>query len=173
VSVKIKLSELNRCSQSEFVAVCGPFFEHSPWVAERAAGHRPFDSRTHLHRALCTMVDEALPEQQLALVCAHPDLARRATQAGGLTSASAFEQSAAGLNHLVADDSRQFDDYNAAYRAKFGFPFIICARENQKASILAAFAARLKNTREIELGTALDEIGKIAWHRLADAIEEA
>jgi OHCU decarboxylase len=172
VSVKIKLSELNRCSPAEFIAVCGPFFEHSPWVAEQAAARRPFGSRTELHRALCRMVDEALPEQQLTLARAHPDLARRAPQAGRLTSASAFEQSAAGLNHLVADDSRQFDEYNAAYRAKFGFPFIICARENQKASILEAFATRLKNTREIELRTALDEIGKIAWHRLADAIEE-
>jgi 2-oxo-4-hydroxy-4-carboxy-5-ureidoimidazoline decarboxylase len=170
--MKIKLSELNRCPPTKFVAICGPFFEHSPWIAELAAARRPFGTRAELHRALCTMVDEALPEQQLALVCAHPDLASRATQSRGLTSASAFEQSTAGLSRLVADDSRQFEDYNAAYRAKFGFPFIICARENKKASILEAFAVRLKNTREIELRTALDEIGKIAWHRLADAIEE-
>ncbi len=46
------------------------------------------------------------------------------------------------------------------------------ARENKKTSILDAFAARLKNNREVELRTALDEIGKIAWHRLTDAIEE-
>jgi 2-oxo-4-hydroxy-4-carboxy-5-ureidoimidazoline decarboxylase len=169
--MKTKLSELNRCPPSQFVAVCGLFFEHSPWVAERAAGQRPFGNRTELHRALCAIVDEASADEQLALIRAHPDLAR-ARQAAALTTASTFEQSAAGLSHLAANDSQQFDEFNAAYRERFGFPFIICARENQKASILAAFAVRLKNTREVELRTAIDEIGKIAWHRLADAIEE-
>jgi 2-oxo-4-hydroxy-4-carboxy-5-ureidoimidazoline decarboxylase len=170
--MKIKLSELNRCPPAQFVAVCGPFFEHSPWIAERAAARRPFGSRAELHRAMCAIVAEASAEQQLSLARAHPELSHRATPSGGLTSASASEQSAAGLNLLAADDSKQFDDYNAAYRAEFGFPFIICARENRKASILEAFATRLKNTREVELRTALDEIGKIAWYRLTDAIEE-
>ena len=169
--MKIKLSDLNRCPPSEFVAVCGPFFEHSPWVAERAAAPAIQQSNGAATRALA-IVAEASTGQQFALVQAHPELARRTPQAAGLTSASAFEQSAAGLNRLDADDSQQFADYNTAYRAKFGFPFIICARENKKASILDAFAARLKNTREVELRTALDEIGKIAWHRLTDAIEE-
>jgi 2-oxo-4-hydroxy-4-carboxy-5-ureidoimidazoline decarboxylase len=168
----IKLSELNRCPLSKFVTVCGPFFEHSPWVAERAGGKRPFGSRTELHRAFCAIVDEASAEEQLALVRAHPELGRRAPQTIGLTSTSAFEQSAAGFSHLAADDSKQFDELNTAYRAKFGFPFVICARENKKASIAAAFAARLTNSREVELGTALDEVRKIAWHRLADAIDE-
>ncbi len=127
--MKIKLSELNRCPPSEFVAVCGPFFEHSPWVTERAAARRPFNSRTELHLALCAIVAEASAEEQLALARAHPELARRAPQAVGLTSASTFEQSAAGLGRLDADDSQQFAYYNGAYRAKFGFPFIICAGE--------------------------------------------
>ena len=83
-----------------------------------------------------------------------------------------FEQSAAGLAHLASNDAQQFDENNAAYRSKFGFPFIVCARENTRATILATFAARMNNTQEAELKTALDEIGKIAWHRLVDAIEE-
>ncbi len=83
-----------------------------------------------------------------------------------------FEQSAAGLAHLASNDAQQFDEYNAAYRSKFAFPFVICARENKQATILAAFAARLNNTQEAELRTALEEIGKIAWYRLVDAIDE-
>jgi 2-oxo-4-hydroxy-4-carboxy-5-ureidoimidazoline decarboxylase len=170
--MKIKLSELNHCSPSEFVAVCGPLFEHSPWVAERAVGRRPFTDRTQLHRALCATVDEALPEEQWALVRAHPDLVGRAARTGDLTSASTSEQSAAGLTDLSPDDVRQFDDFNSAYRSKFGFPFVICARENKKAAILAAFPKRLAHTQQAELRTALDEIAKIAWHRLLDAIVE-
>jgi 2-oxo-4-hydroxy-4-carboxy-5-ureidoimidazoline decarboxylase len=170
--MKIKLSELNRCSPSEFIAVCGPLFEHSPWVAERVAGRRPFNGRAELHRALCATVDEASPDEKLTLVRAHPDLVGRAARTGSLTSASTSEQSAAGLTDLAPDDARQFHDFNAAYRSKFGFPFVICARENKKAAILSGFAARLENTQAAELRTAVDEIAKIAWHRLIDAVEE-
>jgi 2-oxo-4-hydroxy-4-carboxy-5-ureidoimidazoline decarboxylase len=170
--MKIKLSELNRYSPSEFVAVCGPLFEHSPWVAERAVSRRPFTDRTQLHHALCATVDRASPEEQLTLVRAHPDLVGRAARTGGLTTASTTEQSAAGLTDLAPDDMRQFDDFNAAYRSKFGFPFVICARENKKNAILAAFPTRLAHTQQTELRTALDEIAKIAWHRLLDTVEE-
>jgi 2-oxo-4-hydroxy-4-carboxy-5-ureidoimidazoline decarboxylase len=170
--MKIKLSELNRCSPKQFVAVCGPLFEHSPWIAERTKDGRPFARRTDLHRALCMTVDAASADERLLLVRAHPDLASCAPAKGELTDASVSEQSAAGLKNLGSYDAKQFDDLNAAYRAKFGFPFIICVRENKTASILASFAARLNNTYETELRTALDEIDKIAWHRLVDAVDE-
>ncbi len=170
--MKIKLSELNRCSPSDFVAVCGLLFEHSPWIAQRTASARPFDSRQALHEALRQTVDTATSDEQLTLVRAHPDLVGRAALGRNLTQASAAEQAASGLADVALDDALRLDDFNAAYRSKFGFPFVICARQNRKEAILAAFPARLANTRDQELRTALDEIAKIAWHRLFDAIEE-
>jgi len=170
--MKIKLSELNRCSPCDFVAVCGPLFEHSPWIAQRTASARPFDSREALNEALRQTVDTATSDEQLTLVRAHPDLVGRAALGRNLTQASAAEQAASGLADVALDDALRLDDFNAAYRSKFGFPFVICARQNRKEAILAAFPARLANTRDQELRTALDEIAKIAWHRLFDAIEE-
>ncbi len=38
------LSELNTCSEAQFVAALGNIFEHSPWIAARAAQQRPFAS---------------------------------------------------------------------------------------------------------------------------------
>ena len=55
---------------------------------------------------------------------------------------------------------------------KFGFPFVICARENRKEAILAAFPVRLAHTREQEIAAALAEIAKIARLRLRDAVTE-
>ena len=169
--MRITLSELNACQALEFVAICGPVFEHSPWIAERTASRRPFQTRDDLHAALCATVGEASAEEQLSLVRAHPDLVGRAAQRD-LTDPSRREQAAAGLGELSPEEIRLFAEYNAAYRARFAFPFVICARENRKDAILAAFPLRLRNTPQQELDTALIEIAKIARLRLFDSVYE-
>lgn len=170
--MKSTLQTLNACSPAEFVAVCGSFFESSPWIAERAASRRPFASCDQMLATMRAIVDEADLEEKLALVRAHPDLAGRAARAGMLTAESTREQAAAGLGALSPAEAKQMHDWNTAYREKFGFPFVICARENKKDAILTAFPARLAATHEAELATALGEIGKIARLRMLDAVDE-
>jgi 2-oxo-4-hydroxy-4-carboxy-5-ureidoimidazoline decarboxylase len=168
----IKLAQLNQLDRAGFVAVCGPLFEHSPWIADRTFHQAPFASREALYAALCATLGLATTEEKLGLVRAHPDLVGRLALEGVLTPESTGEQATAGLNALTADEVRQFDEYNAAYHAKFDFPFVICARENKKEAILAAFPVRLQNSPEQELATALVEIGKIARLRLCDAVKD-
>ena len=114
------------------------------------------------------MVREASESKQLALIRAHPDLV--AALAGKLTSQSSSEQAQAGLDRLNSDEIAIFQRYNEAYRSKFGFPFVICARLNKKKAILAAFPKRLEQLREQEIQTALAEIFKIARLRLEDVL---
>ena len=60
---------------------------------------------------------------------------------------------------------------NAAYRERFGFPFVICVREHTKASILGERRRSARATRrDAEVETALAEIAKIARLRLEDAL---
>ena len=133
------IRQLNDLGISEFVGVVGPVFEHSPWIAEIAWEKRPFTSVENLHNTLCGVVRGANQEQKLALICAHPDLVGRAAIAGTLTKESTGEQASAGLNTLSPEEITLFQKQNAAYREKFGFPFVICARQNRKQAILAAF----------------------------------
>jgi OHCU decarboxylase len=168
----ISLGQLNLADIDQFVAVCGPLFEHSPWVAERTAPHRPFASLADLHTAMCNAVSSATLADQVKLIASHPDLVGRLAREGGLTRESTAEQAAAGLDSLSADEIAAFERYNQAYRDKFSFPFVICARENKKSAILAAFPLRLQNTREQEISTALTEIYKIAKLRLLNAVSE-
>lgn len=162
--MSIALNELNGLSREEFVRVVGPVFEHSPWIAEAAAQQRPFPTPSALLNAMCAIVQNAHKEQQLDLIRAHPDLVGRAV----LTAESNREQAAAGLMQLTPEEVALFDHYNTDYKARFGFPFIICARKNKKEAILSAFPTRLKNSRETEIKTALDQIFQIAELRLAD-----
>ncbi|WP_260927015.1 2-oxo-4-hydroxy-4-carboxy-5-ureidoimidazoline decarboxylase [Novosphingobium sp. 9] len=140
-------------------------FEHSPWVEVRAdaapsSGDRWAD--------LMAVVEGASADEQLALIRAHPELAGKAAMDRTLTDASAAEQASAGLDRLTPDEFARFHELNAAYRARFDMPFIICVRLTDKAGILAAMDARLAHTREAEIATALDEIGKIVRLRLED-----
>jgi 2-oxo-4-hydroxy-4-carboxy-5-ureidoimidazoline decarboxylase len=164
------LKNLNAATAAEFVDAIGFAFEHSPWVAEGAAARRPFPDFEALHAALVAVVAEAPLAKQIALISAHPDLAGRVAREGRLTASSQSEQAAAGLETLTADEIARFEADNAAYRARFGFPFMICAREHDRASILAALEHRVHNERSIEIATALGEIAKIARLRLEGAI---
>jgi len=167
----LSLAELNLAGRAAFTAALGHLFEHSPWVAEETWPRRPFRDAAHLHAELCTSMRAAVREKQLALVNAHPDLAGRLAQQKKLTAESTREQSSAGLDQLSDAELAEFTKLNDAYKAKFAFPFIICARLNAKAAILAAMQTRVSNSPETEFATALGEIEKIAWLRLQDALK--
>ena len=162
-----KLAELNAMDRVEFVRVVGPVFEHSPWVAARTEAQRPFVSRQALHSALVATVGKASDDEKICLIRAHPDLIGD----GELTAASKSEQASAGLHDATAAEVSQFREYNRQYRKRFGFPFVICARLNKKDAIARAFPVRLRNTREVEIETALQEIAKIAELRLKDLVQ--
>jgi 2-oxo-4-hydroxy-4-carboxy-5-ureidoimidazoline decarboxylase len=165
------LPEVNGWDHAAFTRILGQVFEHSPWVAQRTWRKRPFSGLEALHHALCETVMASTEEEQLALIRAHPDLAERAAVPGGLTASSAQEQTIAGLDKLGVEEIRLLKELNQAYRGKFGFPFIICARLNKKAAILDGVRPRLAHARAEEIRRALEEIGKIAYLRLQDIIQ--
>jgi OHCU decarboxylase len=168
----IALAELNMLPPDEFVAKLAGIFEHSPWVAERVAAARPFDSRLRLLDAMRAAVDRATPAEQLALIRAHPKLGLRGRSRAELTEASAREQHRAGLEACTPDDFVRLDQLNAAYDAKFAMPFILAVRGHTPESIIAACEQRLTNDSPLERRTALREIGLIAGYRLADAVAD-
>ena len=169
---RMAINQVNGLDRERFVARLGFLFEGSPWIAEQAWSARPFDSVTRLHHALCAVMYGAPVERQLALIRAHPDLVGRAALAGTLTPASTQEQASAGLDRLTPEEIASFTELNRSYRERFGFPFVICARENKKGSILAGFEERLTHSRDQEIETALGEIAKIAWLRLRDVVAD-
>lgn len=153
--------------QHDFIARYAGIYEHSPWVAERVAPLAiDIDDVRQLAALMSDCVDNAAPEQQLALIRAHPDLAGKAQVAGKLTEDSTLEQASAGLDRCSPEEFERFQALNAAYRDKFGFPFVLAVRGMRRAEILDAFAARLENDYDEEFETALMEIHKIARLRL-------
>jgi 2-oxo-4-hydroxy-4-carboxy--5-ureidoimidazoline (OHCU) decarboxylase len=192
---KIPLSQLNRLGRIEFVDKVGRFFQGGDWIAESAWEKRPFQSIYELRRALQEAVFNAPSERQVELIRSYPDLGRMlepeqaslgvgsrdrsgsynvlgATPFAGLLAVESLrDQSSAGLDRLSPEEHESFSKLNSAYRDKFGFPLVVCVRENTKETILASGKERLENSPAQEKASALIEIAKIANLRLQDLIE--
>ena len=168
----ISLETLNALPVEAFTAALGAIFEHSPWVAQRAAPSRPFASRQDLLDAMCRVVHEAPLEDQLSLIRAHPQLGARGRKRQELTEASSNEQRRAGLDACSDEEFAELLRLNTAYVEKFDFPFILAVRGHDPASILAFMRKRLNNSPDEERHTALTQIGLIAGYRLADTISQ-
>ena len=164
----MRIGEVNELAKDAFVAGFGFLFEHSPWIVEQAADRRPFADFSAMRSALMDVVAESSPEAQLALLRAHPQLAKKVA----MTAESTAEQASAGLDRLSREEFEHFHRLNDAYDRTFDFPFIICVRLTDKAGILAAMESRAHNSVETEMGTALNEVGKIVELRLKDVVSE-
>jgi len=164
------VAELGTLDASAFAAVLGGVAEHSPWVAQQAHARGPFATLGELRAGFAAAILTAPAEDQLGLLRAHPELAGREAQAGALTADSAGEQRTARLDALSAGELARLRALNAAYRERFGFPFISCVREHSVASLLAWGEARLARSVEQERDTALAEVTKIVALRLAERV---
>ena len=162
----MKLADLNSLEPHAFTNALGAIFEHSPWVAVAVANQRPFSSLTALHLAMCRAMRAAPKNQQLELIRAHPELAARIS----MTSDSVSEQRGAGLDRLTPAEHAALNDLNRAYRARFGFPFILAVKGRDKNDIRVALEARISHDLEAEFQTALEEIETIAEFRLETLI---
>jgi|SRR5882757_1005192 len=160
------MTPINAMDRAGFVQKFGGIFENSPWVAEQAWDKKPFASLDALHAAMVSVAKQAPAPLQLVLLQSHPDLAGKEAQAGSMTASSVAEQASAGLNALSAAEMTQMSELNAAYRKKFGFPFIIAVRMHSKEGIFFEFNRRLHNDTQTEFANDLQNVYVITRLRL-------
>ena len=166
----LSIDDLNRMAVSDFTTRFGDVAEHSPWVAESAAGARPFADRDAVADAFAAALRGAARDEQLAVLRAHPDLAGRAAVSGDLTEDSRREQAGAGLDRLTPEEFDRFTALNAAYKERFAIPFIFAVKGATAAMILAAFEERIANGREVEVENAIDNVCRIMRFRIGDRV---
>jgi len=169
----LTLEQLNAASLDEACTLLDGLYEHSPWIARAALAQRPFTSLAQLKHAMAEVVTHGGKEAQLALLRAHPELAGKAMVDKSLTAESTSEQSKAGLTQCTPAEFEKIQQLNAAYNAKFGFPFILAVRGPRglglnKAEIIATFERRLHGHPDYELHECLRNVHRIAEIRLND-----
>lgn len=164
----IPLSTLNASSPQAFCVALAAIWENADWVPAQVLHLRPFASVDALHQAMLACIAK-LPDKELVLFLAgHPELGGTAARAGTMTAASVQEQTSQGFTALADAEAQQWDALNQQYRARFGFPFIICVRQHTRDSAWHALQQRLHHDRTTEMHQALQQIAAITRLRLAD-----
>lgn len=172
----LTLDWLNQATPDEAVAALDGLYEHSPWITAAALRQRPaggFASLAAFKHVLVQVVQQAERGAQVALVRAHPELAGKAAVAGELTAESTHEQAKAGLNQCTPEEFALVQQLNAAYNARFGWPFVMAVRGARgtglhRREIIATLQRRLAGHPDFELAECLRNIHRIAEIRLND-----
>lgn len=146
----------------QFRKCCGA----SAWCRAMTTA-RPHLTLAALHDAADRCFDDLTEADWLEAFAAHPkigDLQSLRMKYAGNKEWSGGEQ--AGVNHADEAVLHKLAEGNAAYEAKFGFIFIVCATGKSAAEMLAILESRLPNDRATELPIAAGEQRKITHLRL-------
>ncbi|KAK3098846.1 hypothetical protein FSP39_023654 [Pinctada imbricata] len=168
---EMDISAVNSMSYEEFISKFGNVVEHCSLCAAAVWREHPFNDVAQLSRHIAKFIDDLPLSGKEGILRLHPDLAGRIAQSGGLTKESTNEQKSAGLNDMTDDERMKMNRMNEQYKQKFGFPFVICARQNKKAAILEGLERRLNNSAEQEAITGANEVKKICDLRLRDIVD--
>lgn len=178
MEAKPTVTELLSKPKEEVIEILGGIYEHSPWIAEKfyadcleGDNKKDVSNVRELYLAMSSVVDDASTESKLDLLRSHPDLCAKIEMLKTLTKESQEEQTKAGLGSMTDEEKTSFTNMNDVYKAKFGFPFIIAARNVTKFTVLSAIEGRVNLSREAEFQGALVQVGKIAWMRLLAALD--
>ncbi|KAK7879031.1 hypothetical protein WMY93_030784 [Mugilogobius chulae] len=160
------VAALNALGFEDFVAIFGNVVEKCPLIAAAVWSRRPFDNFPALEAAFSEFID-ALPNSgKEGILRCHPDLAGRDLQSGTLTPESREEQARAGLDALNSAEASLISQLNQDYKRRFEFPFVICAKMNDKATILRQLLERVGKDHAEERECGIEEVKKICHLRL-------
>ncbi|MEO6144116.1 MAG: 2-oxo-4-hydroxy-4-carboxy-5-ureidoimidazoline decarboxylase, partial [Dermatophilaceae bacterium] len=170
----VRLSQVNDMTQDQFVSTFGRLFQGPDWVVRNAYAQRPFDDTQDLRVAFQEALFGATEQQQRDLMSRYPHLASGEDLDGAAGEGSVTDQESDGLTQLSEEEQKAFNELTAAYGERFGFPLIVCVRDDlNRDHILECGWTRMSNSPTQEHATALIEIAKIAGHRFEDLVAEA
>lgn len=169
---KMKIDDVNKLSSKGFEEVFENVIELWPRAAKTIIVQRPFVDLHKLLLAFENYLENLSKDDKVAVLQSHPDLAGKLLYENRLTTDSAREQIGAGLHKLTAMQKDQLVKSNTEYSEKFGFPFVICVRENNRIDrILEGLDDRLSNTRDEEIQNGIDQVKKICQLRIENLVE--
>jgi OHCU decarboxylase len=164
------LTQLNAAPRDEALAMIAPLAERSEWVADAAVDQRPFASVGDIAAALVEVILTAPAARRIAMFRSHPELAGEEAVEGLMTKESIGEQGRLGLMSLDTGTHDQLLHLNAAYKARFGYPFIIALhRIPDLDRLFSSFEARLAADPVEEHVTSLAEIASVIRARASRA----
>ena len=161
------IDKVNKLSKSDFISIFGNVFEKTEWIAQKSYDSKPYKNFEELFSKIMEVFENSNKENHIKILNAHPDLAVEKK----LTKDSKNEQKNASLNQCTDEEFIEFKKLNEEYKKKFGFPFILAVKGNNKEEILNSFRQRITNNINLEFEEAKKQVKKIANFRLSKIIK--
>lgn len=169
---KLNIDSVNNLSDAAFVDLFKNVVELWPNAAEAIVQQRPFVNVDELILAFANYLQNLDVEMKVGVLQSHPDLAGKLLTEDKLSIESAAEQAFAGLNRLTNEQATTLVELNDEYSKKFGFPFVICVRQNNKIErILTGIRERLPNNRNEEIINGINHVKNICQIRIEQLVE--
>ncbi|KAK4886574.1 hypothetical protein RN001_002845 [Aquatica leii] len=167
------LEEVNDLPSEQFIKIFGNVVEHTPAAAICILKKRPFHNVEAICDAIDAYLDSLSEHESKNIVQLHPDLAGKLADTGKLSFESTYEQTSMGLLSLSSENKHKLTLLNEEYKARFGFPFVVCIRDtNGINEIIRAIQHRLNNEIDEEINTVIDEVKKISRLRILAMVKE-
>lgn len=170
----VSLNELNEASREEFTAALRPLFNNETWPLELAWQSRPFSDVNELRAAIQVAVLTADADRRDALIHDYPAMDELLLASSDEAANISADRGSLGLSELDDVQTERITELSAAYRERFGMPFVAYLDTNDTVErVIDAGVRRLANSDAQEYRIALSEIVEIANDRfdilLADA----
>ncbi|MCG7243906.1 solute carrier family 23 protein [Corynebacterium sp. ACRPS] len=170
----VSLNELNEASREEFTAALRPLFNNETWPLDLAWQSRPFSDVNELRAAIQVAVLTADAERRDALIHDYPAMDELLLASADEAANISADRGSLGLSELDDVQTERITELSAAYRERFGMPFVAYLDTNDTVErVIDAGVRRLANSDAQEYRIALSEIVEIANDRfdilLADA----
>lgn len=170
----VSLNELNEASREEFTAALRPLFNNETWPLDLAWQSRPFSDVNELRAAIQVAVLTADAERRDALIHDYPAMDELLLASADEAAKISADRGSLGLSDLDDVQTERITELSAAYRERFGMPFVAYLDTNDTVErVIDAGVRRLANSDAQEYRIALSEIVEIANDRfdilLADA----
>jgi 2-oxo-4-hydroxy-4-carboxy-5-ureidoimidazoline decarboxylase len=162
---KFRIAEVDLLSIDQVTDVFRQCLAVDRWTRELVDG-RPYAAVDEL-LARADSLSSSLTDDEIRQALAdHPRIGQRAASDSRTAALSAAEQSGVDTATLA----ERLATANAAYEARFGHIYLVCAAGRDGEDLLADLADRMTNDPVTELGVVRRELGRIAHLRLAGMI---
>ena len=162
----MSLEQINSTGSDEAIHLFRQCCTSDSWISQMV-GQRPYQSADALRSAADVNWRNLKEEDYLQAFEGHPKIGHvnsLKARYANTKELAAGEQSS--VNEANNNTIEALAEGNAAYEAKFGFIFIVCATGKSADEMLGLLQARLPNEREREIVNAAEEQRKIFHLRL-------
>ncbi|CAG9767046.1 unnamed protein product [Ceutorhynchus assimilis] len=170
----LTIQEVNSLESDRFIKIFGNIVEHCLAAGIGILKNRPFQNIDGVVAAIEQYLENLKLQEKIKVLQLYPDsVSKLAGFSNSMLEFNTHQKiiSTESRTSLRYEEKKRLKQLTKSYRDKHGFPFIICAKEENIDSLCAEIETRLMNHTRNETEIALKEVNKICKMRIYEIIK--